>query len=107
MSGAHPSGAKSLKHFHQTLGASTHSTPHKNPYNTRCIWPGPQPGSRSGRGGQSRRAGCVFYLFIFIYCFVNFLTFVNKIFVGHTVLNISIPIRRSLYMGLLVPFRPL
>ena len=47
------------------------------------------------------------YLFIFIYCFLNFLTFVNKIFVGHTVLNISIPIRRSLYMGLLVPFRPL
>ena len=65
------------------------------------------PVSRSGRAGQSRKAGCVFYLVIFIYCFLNFLTFVNKIFVGHTVLNISIPIRRSLYMGLLVPFRPL
>ena len=50
-----------------------------------------RPVSRSGRAGQSRRAGCVFYLVIFIYCFLNFLTFVNKIFVGHTVLNISIP----------------
>ena len=62
-----------------------------------CVPSSEYPVSRSGRAGQSRRAGCVFYLFIFIYCFLNFLTFVNKIFVGHTVLNISIPIRRSLY----------